>query len=108
MESPNGLNDTTHTPPPPLSFYNTFKVAQCEILGGTDFHFHFNERATLGLKYKLVILILVGARHHLISDAHAEHMHSVPDAYTQCMYQFLIGCPSKLVSIRNNQNSNRN
>jgi hypothetical protein len=67
----------------------SLKLPTCEILGGTDFHFHFNGRATLGLKYKLVILILVGARHHLISDAHAEHMHSVPDAYTQCTHQFL-------------------
>jgi len=30
---------------------------------------------TLGLKYKLVTLIFGGARHHLISDAHAERAH---------------------------------
>ena len=34
---------------------------------------------TLGLKYKLVILIFGGARYHLISDAQA----SVPYAYAQ-------------------------
>jgi hypothetical protein len=28
---------------------------------------------TLGLKYKIIILIFGGARHPLISDAHAEH-----------------------------------
>ncbi len=52
---------------------------------------------TLGLKYKLVTLIFGGARHHLISDAHAERAHvqsthnwpvcsgyaSVPDAYAK-------------------------
>jgi hypothetical protein len=32
---------------------------------------------TLGLKYKLATLIFGGARHHLISDAHAEHAHQV-------------------------------
>jgi hypothetical protein len=30
---------------------------------------------TLELKYKLIILIFGGARHHLISDAHAELTH---------------------------------
>jgi hypothetical protein len=65
---------------------------------------------TLGLKYKLIILIFGGAKHHLISDAHAELTHqfltrmlsasisslgvcsayaSVPDAYPQGRHQFL-------------------
>ncbi len=58
----------------------------------------------MGLKYKLIIIIFGGARHHLISDAHAELPHqflmrtlsarisslgvclayaSVPDSYVQ-------------------------
>jgi hypothetical protein len=32
MGSPNGSNDTTHTPPP-LSFYNTFKANSASIYG---------------------------------------------------------------------------
>ncbi len=40
---------------------------------------------TLGLKYKLVTLIFWGARHHLISYTCT----SVPDAYSQCTYQFI-------------------
>ncbi len=37
--------------------------------------FSLSGLVTLGLKYKLVTLTFGGARHHLISDAHAERAH---------------------------------
>ena len=48
----------------------------CEIFDRSDFHdfytiklFRVGDFGPLGLTYKLVILILKGARHNLISDA---------------------------------------
>jgi hypothetical protein len=55
-------------------------VPNCDIFDPLDFHdFYtikpFRVLVTLWLKYKLVTLTFGGARHHLISDAHAQHAH---------------------------------
>ena len=59
------------------------KVPKCEIFDGLDWlNFYTIKpfwKVTLGLKYKLVIIIFGGAWYHLISDAQA----SVPYAYAQ-------------------------
>ena len=55
------------------------KVPKCEIFDRSDFHDFCTINpfwvGDFGLKYKLVTLIQGGARHHLISGAHAEHAH---------------------------------
>ncbi len=57
---------------------NFLKGAQL-LYDRSDFHDFYSIkpfmcRMTLGLKYKLIILIFGGARHHFISDAYAQHM----------------------------------
>ncbi len=92
---------------------HSLKVPKCEIFHRLDFHDFYTIKpfwVTLGLKYKLVTLILGGARHPLISDAHAEctlqfltctlstrisswpvcsWYASIPDAYAQHVLQGL-------------------
>ncbi len=56
---------------------------------GLDWHNFYTKslsgEVTLGLKYKLVILVFGGASYRIISDADA----SVPDAHAQCKHRFL-------------------
>ncbi len=47
-------------------------MLKCEIFDHLDFHYLYTI-VTLWLKYKLIICIFGGDRHHLLSSAHTEH-----------------------------------
>ncbi len=64
-----------------LDLFKRLKVPKCEIFDRSDFHdFYTIKPFYVGdfwvkIYSNLVILIWGGARHHLISDAHAERAH---------------------------------
>ncbi len=87
-------------------------VPECEIFDRSDFYDFYTLKpfwvGDIGAQIWIITLIFGGARHHLISDAHAEQYHAhqflrirsvhapVSDLYAQGTYHFLMRMHSRL------------